>query len=357
MPIQIKLPDGRTISAPDDATPEELDAIANDAAGPDPEPSQASAPRHPYATPPLNSMTKEQKVEHFMNDPFLKGAATGGVTTGSLVKKVGDLGRRVAEPVMDMAFGAQAAVKNKFPTVNLSRVALREGVGATNAAKASRLGKEAARAVPAAGRAADAAGAAPVTARQVIGDLRPVFDRAQQAKRGGISEAPQSVMNVVRRLRKEIPSGGLSREDALVAKSEWQRLAKPALHGQPGELASMDPRAAQAVAGSFAKHSRAGAEGIGSALDRAQELMALERATKSASGRQPLLRMLLGATAGAGAGALSGDVTTGLMSAAIPMLAMSPRGLSAAARGIYGSAEPASEALIRALMASHEQEQ
>jgi hypothetical protein len=100
---------------------------------------------NPYATPPLNSMTKEQKVEHFMNDPFLKGAATGGVTTGSLVKKVGDLGRRVAEPVMDMAFGAQAAVKNKFPTVNLSRVALREGVGATNAAKASRLGKEAAR--------------------------------------------------------------------------------------------------------------------------------------------------------------------------------------------------------------------
>jgi hypothetical protein len=350
MPIRVDVPGKGIVEFPDGTSPEAMEQALAEFAQPEP----------PAGKPEWANMSKEEKVQHFMDDPFLKGAATGGVGAGGLATGAASLVKRgVAEPLMNMALGAQAVVKRNFPTVNLARVALREGVGATNAAKASRLGGQAAAAVPAAGRAADAAGAAPVTARQIISDLRPMYERAQQAEQGGIPGATQKVMKVARDLKRKIPTGGLSREDALVAKSEWQRLAKPALHAQAGELAAIDPRVASAVGRSFAKHSRAGAgaEGIGTALDRSQELMALERATRSASGRQPLLRMLLGAAAGGNVGVMSGSPLAGLAAAAVPMVAMSPAGLSTAARGVNAAAEPGAEALIRMLMASsHEQE-
>jgi hypothetical protein len=190
--------------------------------------------------------------------------------------------------------------------------------------------------------------------RRIVSDLRPVFDRAVQEERGGLVGAKQKVMNVARDIRQNVPASGLSREDALVAKTGWQNRAKSAMRAPAGEAVPIDPRAAKAVAQSLSRQAQDGAPDVSGALKRSQELMALQRATQSASGRQPLLRMLLGAYAGSGAGAMSGDVLTGLLAAAVPMAAMSPKGLSAGAHAIHKGAEPSMEALVR-MLATHAQ--
>lgn len=281
-----------------------------------------------------------------------RGADAGGVSPGALAGKLATLAKRAAEPVMDMAYGAQAAVKSKFPNVNIAQVALREGVGPGQVGKANQLGLSAARGVHASGRAADAAGAAPIRAREIISELRPIFNNAKAAERGGIAGETARVMKVVKDLRAIDRGGGIGMADALKAKSRWQRLGNPKHNAQAGQQVAIDPEIAAGVGGAFNKATRARSAGIGDALDRSQELMALQRATKTASGRQPLLRMLLGATAGSGVGVASGDVLSGVATAAIPIMAMSPRGLGMAAKGIDKSAEPTIEAIVR-MLANH----
>jgi hypothetical protein len=95
-------------------------------------PQGEQSSRHPYATPPLNSMTKEQKVDHFMNDPFLKGAATGGVM--SIGPQAIDATRQVihglARRMYQGALKPTKAVVSRTPGGEqaLADIGLREGL-------------------------------------------------------------------------------------------------------------------------------------------------------------------------------------------------------------------------------------
>jgi hypothetical protein len=307
------------------------------------EPEQAD----PYAKPKnYGQMSREDKIAWHMSDPFTSGAASGGLTTGALTPIKG-LVKEGAKFVMGKALGSQTPVQRAFPNVDLADEALRYG---TNAKKVEGLGRQSAKAVVDAGRSSPAA---PIRPSEIIAGLRPAFDRAAQAERGGIPGARQRVLNVARDIRRQMPRSGASIEDALVAKSEWQRLAKEAARAAPGELKGPDSRVAKAVGDQFTRTIRGrGDDTLNSALDRSQALMALQRATQNMSYRPSLLQMILGGTTGGATAAMTGDWKKAAAATMVPM-AMSPQGLSMMARGINASEpaiSPALEAIYRALM-------
>jgi hypothetical protein len=283
---------------------------------------------------------------------LLEGATQGlgqGIA-GPVGKAVGGFLKRGAVPLMRLAQGPQSAVASKFPTVDVAKVALREGVGAKDVAQAGRLGKEAARVVRTAADAADSTGAPKITRGDIVKGLRPVYDKAVAAERGGVAGEKDRVMKIVADIRRQMPKEGLSVRESLIPKSRWQRLASPKYAAQPGQQVATDPEIAEAVAKSFASAARD--RGMGDALTRSQELMALQRATQASAKRPSMLRNLMGLTAGAGVGAGTGDPIMGAITAAVPMMAMSPTGLSTAARALHRGGEPVSEALLR-MLASH----
>lgn len=327
---------------PTDADMEEVFAAA-----------RASAPEestNPYAKPKnYGTMTREQKIEWHMNDPFTKGAATGGVTGGALTP-AREAVKGAAKAVMGKALGSQTAVMDRFPTVDLAEEALKHG---TNPKTLRGLGKAAAQNVVAQGKAADAAGMAPITQREVIGGLRPIYDRAVKSEGSGVQGARDRVMNVVSGIRRQMPRQGQSISDALVGKSEWQQMGKEAAKAAPGDLKSPTSRIANEVGGTLTGLIRGrGFEPLNNALDDSQSLMALQRAAKTMSYRPSLLQMILGGTAGGATGAMTGDWQKAATAAALP-LAMSPQGLSMLARGINGASPavtPALEGIYRALL-------
>lgn len=235
---------------------------------------------------------------------------------------------------MRMAFGAQKGLRTKFPTVDLEAVALREGIGPGQmraAAKASRGANEAlAKAV----QNADVAGAPKIHPRELMPRLRKLYDRANQARMPeNASQIADEAGKLGRRMR-----GGISNADALVAKQERQALAKAALRS------GTDPRAASVTSKVNAEVSRGLADAlrktpdVGKALDRSQEMMALERAVKSADNHTPMLRYLL-PVAGAGTGyAQGGSLEDALVGAGATYAATNPRVLSLVARGANASA-------------------
>ncbi len=326
---------------PTDADMEEVFAAART--------SQPEEPANPYAMPKnYGQMTREQKIEWHMNDPFTKGAATGGVTGGALVPTGGV--KAIAKGVMGKALGSQTAVMDRFPTVDLAEEALKHG---TNVKTLRGLGKAAAQNVVAQGKAADATGIAPVKPSEIISGLRPIYDRAVKSEGSGVPGARERVMNVVRGIRRQMPREGQPISDALVGKSEWQQMGKEAAKAAPGDLKSPTSRIANEVGGTLTGVIRGrGFQPLNDALDNSQSLMALQRAAKAMSFRPSLLQMILGGTAGGATGAVTGDWQKAATAAALP-LAMSPQGLSMMARGINGArpaVEPALEGIYRALL-------
>jgi hypothetical protein len=106
--IRVEVPGKGIVEFPDGTPPEVMERALAEFAE-----AKAEEPRHPYATPPLNDMTREERMAHYENHPMLVGAMTGGFSPGMLAGGIGKAVKRLAEPVMDMAFGAQAGVKSK----------------------------------------------------------------------------------------------------------------------------------------------------------------------------------------------------------------------------------------------------
>jgi hypothetical protein len=303
---------------------------------------------NPYNVPKnYGEMSRDEKIDWHMNDPLTTGAATGGFSPGTLVPKVI---HGIAKTVMGKALGSQVPVQRAFPNVDLAEEALKHG---TNPSKLAGAGKQAAKDVVGAGRAADAAGVPPVKAREIVSGLRPVFERAKQAELGGIAGAKQRVIDTAQSIRRSMPKEGLPIKDSLVAKSEWQEVGKQAQRAAPGELKGPNARIAKAVGGQFAGTIRGrGFEPLNQALDKSQSLMALQRAAQSMSYRPSLLQMIIGGAGGGLTAATTGDWKKAAMAAAVP-IAMSPRGLSAMARGVDASSpatQPALEAILRSLL-------
>lgn len=312
-----------------------------------PEPSGAA---NPYNVPRgIFQRPKEEQVEFFMNDPFLKGAATGGVTTGALTP-VNGLMQRGAKVVMEKALGHQKPVQEAFPNVDLADEALKYG---TNPKTLDVLGENAAKNVVAQGKAAEAAGVAPVSPREIIRFLRRTFDRAAKEEGGGIAGSKDRVMGVVGDIRRLMPRGGQPIGDALVAKSGWQHLGREAAKAAPGQLKGADSRIANDVGDAFVTTIRGrNFEPLNQALDESQSLMALQRAAQSMSYRPSLLQLVLGGMGGGITAATTGDWKQAVGAAAVP-IAMSPRGLSMIAQGVKAAGpttEQIAEAVYRAFL-------
>lgn len=81
MPKTIKLPDGRTIVAPDDATPEELDAIANEADTESALPAMQPVPSHGPRRPEGAEFLEAMKARSPVYASLLSGLEGGGVAS------------------------------------------------------------------------------------------------------------------------------------------------------------------------------------------------------------------------------------------------------------------------------------
>lgn len=278
------------------------------------------------------------------------GAQAVGLGAGKLASHAG-------RGLMRMSLGAQKGLRAKFPTVDLERVALREG---THLGTVSRAARTAHQGVRAAASAADEAGAARIQPREITrgakafrgkGGLRDMYDEALRARE------PEEAARIVSEARGvgHRYRGGLSVTQGQAAKKSLQRQAKGVLQG------STDPRSADVskrVAGELSRGMTGAvrARGMGPALDRSQELMALEKALTSSERSTPMLRTLLGAASGASAGFGSGDPVSGLGAGVTTALLTSPRGLALAAQGLTTMSPAARESARAALVAMLERE-
>lgn len=268
MPIQIKLPDGRTIVAPDDATPEELDAIANEAGGEEPS-------EHPHA-----------RIARMVGDnlPAIGGAVGGALGaiggpivaagTAALGGAAGRLGQRVVQ-------GLQRRPGAVTGTGEMLADAGREGAiqGGIQAA-GGMLGK----------------GASAVGGRVYSGLLK-----ASKNLRAQHPDLVQTLMNA----RAPITQGGLRKVEGLLGRSSQQaddlvnahanaapvraseivggfgktvgELRKRVEIGQPSELAKVGERGKRLV-----KTDR----GVGIELPRAQALKRTAQESAHAGYRQ-----------------------------------------------------------------------
>lgn len=280
----------------------------------------------------------------------------GQATGMGAAKVLSKLGRTAATG----SLGAQASVRKKFPTVDLEGVALREGM--PNAAKAARLSKAANTAVSDAVQQADLAGAAPITADEINRGLRPLYTRMRQA---GLTENARDVLEAGRLSQRRYPKG-LRLPGAQILKQE------EAIAGRAAQAGAADPRAASMAARiaqkkgkSIASALRSRSSKIGEALDRSQELMALDKAMQAAGGRTPLLRNLLIAAPAAGGlsgGYYGGDTKSALSGAAAGFALTNPRSLALLARLLTAGAPAGREAAragtvgLASLLPSHDRE-
>jgi len=276
----------------------------------------APAASHAESAPPKRNLLEEQIgfAERGETMPMLAPLTVVGQAAGP----VRQLLSRFAPRVMRQAMGAQESIRRKFPTVDLDEEAVARQLvpGSSSSIEATRAAASAAgQAVPAAGRAADTAGAAPI--RISLDSLRQLHQRAGQAR---MPDQQQRIVQAMREFRKNAP-GGMSVEDALVAKTEWQNLAKGALQGATDpRAASGNAKIARAIAGELTAATRQH-PGVAAALDESQKLMALSRAMEKTGRRTSILRDAIAAGAGTAAGAATGGPAGAMITAPLAIAA------------------------------------
>lgn len=264
--------------------------------------------------------------------------------------------RAVAPFVMRGAFGAQTALRRKFPTVNLERVALREGVNANNTAKAAKIAREANKALATAAKNAEHSGAMPIGPDEVV---RGLDDLLQNARSGRFADDVAQIEEAARDIGGTY-RGGMKMADAMVRKRRLQALAKPVMQGASDpRSASMAAKIRGAEAKALTDAIRQRSASVGQALDRSQEAMALERATRNMSGPS---RLRVIADVGSGvAGLVAGgandpsDALLAALAAGAMHAGTSPASISLLARLLNTGAlsrEPA-RAGMAAIMANH----
>lgn len=234
--------------------------------------------------------------------------------------------KAVAPKIADIALNPIESVARKYPNIGKTYVdvgklfpRLRGGVGqvgkksSTDAArslmKASRTSGDAAIA------AADAAGAAPVRGRQVIQELRPLYDEAGKLARTGKTDARPAILARAKsfaRQNRAVPNAiandmRRSLDNAAEKAFEAERRMGP----PAGIEAQMD----KALAGGIRNAVRTNAPQATATTKRTGELAGLTKALDKASTRKHLLTRNMALTAGAlgaGGGVLSGDPQAGL---------------------------------------------
>ena len=282
--------------------------------------------------------------------PILPGLSVVGQAPGVIRQLIG----KMAPRVMRNSLGAQQGIRNKFPTVDLDSVALREGAVPGSARSIGAIGKasEAANSgIQEAARAADAGGSAPIQPRQIVSGFRKIYDRAGAAR---MPEDQADIVKAANEIRKQY-RGGINRSDAITAKQEWATRAKGTLQGVADpRTANTGKKVAKAVTQGLTAASHTD-PGVSQALTRSQELMALERAMRQTGNRTSVLRDALatasGATAGAVAGGPVGALITAPLVVAANRAATSPQLLGRLANVMNRTGQRPSSTELQALIA------
>lgn len=274
------------------------------------------------------------------------GQAVGMGTTAGL--------RMLGKGLARASFGAQKGLRAKFPTVDVDAVALREGVGPGNIRKAAALSKAANQNVDDVAAALDASGAKRVQPREMVKNLRKPYDRAKTAK---FADDQAEIVGEAKRLRRA-HRGGESLKDSNVVRQEHYARSDGYLQGaadprKAGTASKIHGEVGKAI--SEAQRSRGG--NMGEALDRSQQMMALEKIVRSSEAHTPMLRFLL-PVAGAGTGyAAGGDTSDVLKGAALGLAATNPTVLFKSGQLSNAIARPTGEmARVLAMLAALSEE-
>lgn len=251
----------------------------------------------------------------------LQGAAdvVGGV--------VGKGMKALAPRLATIALNPIESVARKYPKLGETFVregklimpGMRGGVGAVGKPSSAEQAKALMRSSKAAGDAAidaaDASGAAQVSGRRVVGELRPLYDKAAIAAKTGKADARPEILTRARsfaRQNRNIPNA-----HANVLRRSLDDSAEKAFEAERrmGTAAPLEAQMDKALAGGLRSQVRQNVPGSQAIAGRTQELAGLGKALDKASTRKHLLTRNLALTAGAtglGSGVLSGDPGAGL---------------------------------------------
>ena len=274
--------------------------------------------------------------------------------------------KRLAPSFMRSAFGAQTQVRKAFPNVDLERAALdaRAIPGSARSMSAvQQAGEQGAATLRNDLKVIDiASGNAPVASHaDAVSVLRRRAPDARMGARGGAPAELNAVKEGLRQVR-DMRGRPLNAEETFVAKQAHQRAGAAAQRSQAGAEAEAGAEVSSDIGQGLVAALKAKHPEIAAQLNSQQGLMALERAMANAQTRGPLLRMILGNTAGAGAGAMTygatGDVATALVAgAAVPAathLLTSPASLArmgitsdVASRAMHSAGARIPDALLR----------
>lgn len=328
MPRTVKLPDGRSLTVPDDATMEEILVVANEMdadtsdQGP-PEPSVMDERGYidkavdwlPSVGGAVGGFLGGKKTPIGIAAAGVGGALGEGArqgirlaqgrgdevpdTAGSALKRIAVAGgvnagqelggraligglSRIAPAFMDAALGAQKVIRKKFPTVDLPRVALRERAVMGSDKTATKIAGRATAATAAknvAARQADAAGHE-ITLQDVMPDLHKLRTKLIQARD---TEGLAALDDYITRTKTELAQP-MSITESLARKESKQASAAGTLQGSPNPKgAGIEKQASNREQKAITRtlHDNARAPGVGPALTKSQELMALEMAAKN----------------------------------------------------------------------------
>lgn len=322
---------------------------------------------------------KEQSLGEGVRSMLSEGGEQGAYeAAGGLVGK--GL-KAIAPKIADVALNASKSVTLKTPQVGQTYVdvgklfpRLRGGVGAvgkrSSAEQAGRLVKESAGASRAAIEAADMAKAAPVRGRQVIQQLRPVYDEAADLARTGKTDTRGAIVARARSFGRQ--NRAISNTEANRLRGRLDTAADRAFKAERelGQPAGIEAQMDKALAGGLRSAVRtnvdaarpAGAVPLEQMTGRTKDLAGLHRALSDASTRRHQLTRnmaLMASTAGVGGSVLTGDPTAGLGSGlgtlGAAYMLTSPRNLGRMALGASGlgtAAEWTPEAIRLAILLS-----
>jgi hypothetical protein len=342
MPVRVAMPDGGIAEFPDDMAPADIEAALGG--------GEQAAPTGPPSRLGMGQdETKDAFIERSMDswgDATLPGITNVAAPGKGLIQMALD---KIAPKLMRNSLGAQQGLRNKFPTVDLEKVALREGAIPGNKASISKIhdvSKAAGAAIEPAAAAADAAGAAKVQPRQIVSGYRKLYDRAGQAR------MPEDQADIVK-AAKDIQQryrGGINRVDTDVAKQEWAAQAKGTLQGSDPRSASLNKKLAKANMQGLAAGAHSD-PGVSQALTRSQEMMALDKAMTASGNRTSLLRDVMGAAAGTAVGVGTGNPLAGLGTMAINHLVTGSPALGRAANAAHRAGNRPVTGELQALLA------
>lgn len=225
-----------------------------------------------------------EEVPDTPTDSLLRMAKIGGLNAAQEAggRILIDGLTQIPRKIMNAATGAQKALRQKYPTIDIDEVAIREGAVMGSPRSTARIRGEstaANAAIQPAGKAAEVQGKNVVEA-DVLGDLQALRDRFVRAR---MPDKVAALDDYIAEIKAQY-QGGIPTSDALIRNQELQATASSALPSSPDpRRAGIEKRAAGAESKGVTRtlHDPQRSPGVGPTLERAQEMKALKQAMEN----------------------------------------------------------------------------